>query len=307
MSGTPRSEDARTAEQEIDKRDLLEVVDRRLRELSSHPEARVRDAVEELLTALDLVHRAGLTNLVRGIQSLAGEPFLNRLCQDTTVRLLLMSYDLIQVDRTIQAEEAMDEVRGHLHQHGIEVEILEVVGGVVYVRLHGVEAAGASLPEVRRDIESALRSGFLGFQQLELGPRPGGSTSGLLQLATRPLVRPSFVAVAELDELELDRLTPVIVDGTSVLLVRLTGHVDEGEGIRAFRNQCGDSPLPLEYGTREDSAVVCPWHGCRYDLRTGRRIDASGEAPLAMLPVRVEGSRVLVATGTKTSPAGDLD
>lgn len=30
---------------------------------------------------------------------------------------------------------------------------------------------------------------------------------------------------------------------------------------------------PLHQGTRSGSHVVCPWHGWRFDLATGRRVD----------------------------------
>ena len=71
---------------------------------------------------------------------MAGDAFINRLAADPAIRLLLMSYDLLAVDRRLLAEEALDTVRGHLHDHGIDVELSEVVGGAVYVKLHGRRA-----------------------------------------------------------------------------------------------------------------------------------------------------------------------
>src|SRR5262245_14781185 len=116
--------------------DLLEDVERAIAALETHADPHVRAAVHALLTGIDAVHRAGLTHLAQAIHGMAGEAFLNRLVADPAIRLLLMSYNLVAVDRRMQAEEAIDGVRGHLHDHGIDVEILEVVGGVVYVRLH---------------------------------------------------------------------------------------------------------------------------------------------------------------------------
>jgi len=85
------------------------------------------------------VHRTGLTRMLTAIQGMAGEAFINRLVGDPAIRFLLMSYELLAVDRRIMAEEVLDSVRGSLHQEGVDVEIVEVVGGVVYVRLHGAE------------------------------------------------------------------------------------------------------------------------------------------------------------------------
>ena len=61
------------------------------------------------------------------IQSMAGDAFVNRLTGDPAIRLLLMSYDLLAVDRRTLAEEALDAVRGHLHAHGVDVELVEVL------------------------------------------------------------------------------------------------------------------------------------------------------------------------------------
>jgi nitrite reductase/ring-hydroxylating ferredoxin subunit len=63
--------------------------------------------------------------------------------------------------------------------------------------------------------------------------------------------------------------------------------------VYALRNQCGDSPLPLDSGTFEGSEVRCPWHSCRYDVRSGRRLDADGR--VQVLPVRVNAGRIEVA------------
>src|SRR5512139_4039101 len=116
--------------------DVLVVVERSLALLQNHPDAAVREAVSAMLEGIDAVHRAGLAHLVHAIQAMTGDTLMKRLIADPAIRLLLMSYGLIAVDRRVQAEEAVDTVRGHLHDHGVDVEIQEVVGGVVYVRLH---------------------------------------------------------------------------------------------------------------------------------------------------------------------------
>src|SRR6185369_4671637 len=113
-------------------RDILEDVQRLMAELEAHPDPAVRSSVTSLLQGIDAVHRTALTHLVGAIQGMAGEAFMNRLTADPAIRLLLMSYDLLAVDRRLHAEEALDGVRGHLHDHGIDVDLTEVVGGAVY-------------------------------------------------------------------------------------------------------------------------------------------------------------------------------
>ena len=149
----------------------------------------MRADVTALLQGIDTVHRTALTHLVGAIQSMAGEAFVNRLAADPAIRLLLMSYELLAVDRRLLAEEALDAVRGHLHDHGIDVELAEVVGGAVYVRLHGLERSGVAIEAVRHDVEEALRAGLLGFQELVLGERAAAGPV-LLQVG-RPSIGPA--------------------------------------------------------------------------------------------------------------------
>src|SRR5262245_46135066 len=139
-------------------RDVLEDVQRLIAELEAHADPSVRASVAALLQGIDAVHRTALTHLVGAIQSMAGEAFMNRLTADPAIRLLLMSYDLVAVDRRLHAEEALDSVRGHLHDHGIDVELTGVIGGAVYVTLHGLERANVAVQAVRHDPERALRT-----------------------------------------------------------------------------------------------------------------------------------------------------
>lgn len=269
-------------------RDVLADVESAIAGLQAHPDAEVRDAVTRLLEGIDAVHRAGLTHLIHAIHGIAGDTLINRLVADPAIRLLLMSYDLIAVDRRLQAEEALDTVRGHLHQHGIDVEILEVVGGVVYVKLHQRAGAGLSIDRVRADLEAALGEHLIGFQELELGDRDRHGAPAIVPLealrrANRPVYRDAFDAgdVAE------GGMRAVMLGDVPVLVARVDG------GLYAVRNQCGESPLPLDLGGLEGALLRCPWHGCRYDIRTGRRLDEPGR--IQVLPVTVEGGRIRVA------------
>jgi toluene monooxygenase system ferredoxin subunit len=299
MSGHETSKT--TAATEVD---VLDAVTRAISALESHDDPAVRDAAQTVLSGFDAVHRAGLTHLVQGIQGMAGEAFLNRLLGDPAIRLLLMSYNLIAVDRRIQAEEAVDVVRGHLHDHGIDVEISEVVGGVVYVRLHPSHHAGDDDPAlpvdaVRRDLEAALREGFLGFQELALGDRaetsPGTATIPLASL--RQANRPVYFD-AGLADMEEGTLRAVAVNDVSVLLVQTEGDV------YAVRNQCGDSPLPLQYSGLEGTVLRCSWHGCLYDVRTGRRVDNSPDR-LSVFPASIENGRIRVALDVEPAVKGE--
>ena len=77
-----------------------------------------------------------------------------------------------------------------------------------------------------------------------------------------------------------------------LLLIRLDGEV------YAYWDGCPPgSALTLQLGRVEGTTLVCPWHGCRYDLRTGKREDAEGK--LSVLPVAVRDGEVKIALGVE--------
>lgn len=278
-------------------RDVLEEVQRLIAELESHADPAVRTRVTALLQGIDAVHRTALTHLVGAIHSMAGEAFMNRLTADPAIRLLLMSYDLIAVDRRLHAEEALDSVRGHLHGHGIDVELADVVGGAVYVRLHGLEHTDVPVDGIRHDLEAALAAGLVGFQELVVGDRRAARTPELLQVGgLRRPHRPVHRRVCGTADVGRGALLPVDVDGRGILIVNVDGE------FLAVSNRCGDSPLPLQFSTLDGAELRCSWHGCRYDVRSGQRLD--GPERLAVFPVSVEGDDIRVAVGTEPVTQG---
>jgi nitrite reductase/ring-hydroxylating ferredoxin subunit len=86
-----------------------------------------------------------------------------------------------------------------------------------------------------------------------------------------------------------DGLRAVEVDGVAVLLAAVDGEV------HAFRNACAVDGRPLDGGRLAGSVLVCPWHNCAYDARSGRRVDDEAAPGLAVVPVRTGDGAVRVA------------
>ncbi len=289
--------DATTDEPVVEREDILDNVSRLIAMLQQHPDPAVGEQVNALLGGIDAVHRTALTHLFNAVQSMGGETAITQLTADPAIRLLLMSYDLLAVDRRLMTEEALDAVRGHLHAHGIDIELLDVVGSEVFVKLHGVDGSALTVEAVRRDLEAALREGPIGFQLLTIGDREQNKQPELIQLAgRRPLSRPVYHSVSRIDDLAPGEMRGVDISGDSILVANVAGDV------YAVANHCGESPLPLEFSTLDGSTLVCSWHGCQYDLRTGARIDQPGEGRLRVYPVRVESGDVQIAVSVEPVP-----
>jgi Fe-S cluster biogenesis protein NfuA/nitrite reductase/ring-hydroxylating ferredoxin subunit len=232
-----------------------------------------------LLQLVDAIHRPALARVAEGD------------LDDPLVHALLGMYGFEAVEPEILAEEALDEVRPYIESHGGRVELLGVEDGIVRVRLAGacVGCAGSAMT-LRRGVEEALREHFPGFRELAAEEAPEESPAPLgMALPMAPMRRPVFVDVATPGELAERELRAVVVDGASILLACVGGEV------YALRNGCAVDGLPLEGGRlTPEGVLVCPWHNCAYEVRSGRRADDE-DGRLVVLPVAVRDGAVKVA------------
>ena len=100
-------------------------------------------------------------------------------------------------------------------------------------------------------------------------------------------VQPSWHVVFERKDLPAGSLRAVEVDGTPLLLASTE------DGVFAYLNNCGGSILPLHLGTLVDGEIHCPWHGCRYDVKTGAK-NGSAEGGLESFRVELDGDKIRI-------------
>ncbi len=99
-----------------------------------------------------------------------------------------------------------------------------------------------------------------------------------------------FVKVATTAEIPPGEMAIVDLDGQEIVLANL-GH---GEFV-AFQNECPHRGGPLGEGLLDGTAVECPFHAGRFDVRTGEVLSPPPSAPIQTYRVRVEGDDVMVA------------
>lgn len=270
---------------------LQERVGADLERIEAIQDAATRELVFRLLQGVDEFHRAALERLITRVSDLGGHSLRTRVEQDPVVRTLLDLYDLVPEDPNTQVAVALQGVYPYVDSHGGRLEILGTSGGRVRVRLSGsCEDCPGSSGTLRRVVEQALRDGLPWFREMvveEAVPAPAPLPS-----RGRPLRRPRWVTVTPLDDIADGQMATAHPEGVALLLVRLGGEV------YAYGDGCPPgSPLTLHLGVVDGTQIVCPWHGCRYDARTGRRLD--GEGRLVVYPVAVRGGEVRIALGTQ--------
>lgn len=119
---------------------------------------------------------------------------------------------------------------------------------------------------------------------------------GLEALAATIPAPYSWFRAASLDELQDGALLARDVQGERVLVVRL------GDDVRAYVDQCPGSPLTLNAGSVRDGVLLCPWHDCRYELRSGRRLDR--DAPgLTALQCAASDGEIRIGMRSRRAPA----
>lgn len=98
-----------------------------------------------------------------------------------------------------------------------------------------------------------------------------------------------FVPVLDEPDLIGTGMRRVEADGVPVLLSRSTN----GE-ICAIAAACGHMGGPLEQGDREGDTVICPWHGSRFDLCTGKTKDGPAVFPQSRYETRIKDGKIEV-------------
>lgn len=96
--------------------------------------------------------------------------------------------------------------------------------------------------------------------------------------------------VASLKTLESGESTIVETAAGEIALVRLGGNV------LALSNTCCHRGGPLGDGEvdEKESAITCPWHGWRFDCRTGACLDPGNGESVETFTVEVDGDDILV-------------
>ena len=97
-----------------------------------------------------------------------------------------------------------------------------------------------------------------------------------------------FSRVASTSEIPPGIMRKVTVDGQDVVLANVDGKYF------AIGDVCTHQEGPLDAGTLDSYEVECPWHGSRFDLRTGTVKEGPAGNPEPTYEVRIDGENILV-------------
>ena len=97
-----------------------------------------------------------------------------------------------------------------------------------------------------------------------------------------------FQKVATIDEISPGGRKSVVADDRAVLVFRI------GDDFYAVEDVCSHDGQPLTNGPLHGTAIECPRHGAKFDIRTGKPLCMPAVEPIAVFEVKVEGNNILV-------------
>jgi glycine betaine catabolism B len=98
-----------------------------------------------------------------------------------------------------------------------------------------------------------------------------------------------FVKVADTKDIQPSHMKEV--DGENICVVNVEGKY------YAIGSICTHEGGPLADGMLEGHEVECPWHGSKFDVRSGEVTNPPASEPEPVYEVKVDGNNILVKRG----------
>ena len=140
-------------------RNRIQKIDGLIAQIRSGTDPRLRDAALDLMQTVMEFHSAGIDRMME-IASESGETgwrIIDDFGRDELVANMLLLHGLHPVDLESRVKEALQRVLPYLHSHGGNVELLEVAGGVVRLKLIGsCNGCPSSSLTLKNAIEKAI-------------------------------------------------------------------------------------------------------------------------------------------------------
>jgi 3-phenylpropionate/trans-cinnamate dioxygenase ferredoxin component len=97
-----------------------------------------------------------------------------------------------------------------------------------------------------------------------------------------------FVKIADTKDIQSSQMKAVEVAGEKICVANIEGKY------YAIGNVCTHVGGPLAEGTLEGYEVECPWHGSKFDVRTGKPTRPPATRSEPTYELKVDGNNILI-------------
>lgn len=271
---------------------LAEQVDKAMAEVRKLDDG-ARSKATDLKQAVEAFHKAGLTTIIQRLKAdPRGKELLFELVDEPLVYALFAMHGLVRADLATRVTRVLEMVRPYMQSHGGDVELAEVRGDTVFVRLHGAcNGCSMSAVTLREGVEEAVLGQIPEIRKVEVLPNdPGPGLISLDSIGVRGgdpgagWVRGPAVGAVPAGSMAAMRF-----GDADVLVINLANNLS------AFRNACAHQGMPLDGGDLDPDTgtITCPWHAFCFDAGTGECLTAP-QAQLERFPLRVQDGHIWV-------------
>lgn len=256
-----------------------------------------RERAEQLVREVVDLYGAALTRIL----AMSDASTIDRFVRDDLIASLLLVHDIHPYDTLTRIRTALDGVRPYLGSHGGDVELVDVVGGVVTLRLTGsCKSCPSSSVTLELAVTDAVQAAAPETTSIRVETSADAQTSGQSLIPPESLMSKihehTWVAMPELDDIPDGNVRGFVVAGMNTLVCRI------GETLFAYRDRCArctESMAGARLGRTladNSTALVCPVCRTPYDVRSaGAALDGS-DLHLDPLPVLVRDGVPSLAT-----------
>ncbi|ORA27706.1 NifU family protein [Mycobacterium aquaticum] len=255
-----------------------------LLEASAAGGAAALDRAERLVREVTDLYGAGLQRIL-SIAS-ADPAIVEAVAGDDLLASLLLVHGLHPHPVERRIADALDRVRPYLGSHGGDVDLLEVDGSVVRLRLRGsCKSCPSSAATLELAIEDAVKNAAPEVTSIEVVPDDAGrplisAQSLLAHVHSNGHRHTTWHPVPALDDLRPGEVGGFAVAGTSVLVCRL------GDELLGYRDRCPVCTRGMAGATVAGTVLSCPQCGSGFDVvHAGRAEDDDSAQHLEPIPV----------------------
>lgn len=275
--------------------DIAKDIDSTIEQLKDLPEDKL-SLVKRLKELIEEFNRIPLIKIVRHLkQSEEGKAMLIEMVKDPDIYALFLKHNIVKPDVKTEVAKVIELIKPYVRSHGGDVELVDVKGDTVYVRMKGAcQGCSQVSTTLHEGILEAVRTRVPQINRIELVKDTPSEAFVLFDENRSKNIK--WKKTFKLVDCKEKELLSYKDSDISVILINWNGTV------YTYKDCCAHQGLPLSQGTVDGNGILtCPWHGFQYDITTGECL-TSNLVQLEPVPIKIEEGWIYV--GVADGPMG---